>query len=405
MKTMIESKRRVVVVGASVAGTTVAKSLRSQGFEGSISLVSDEDCLPYNRPPLSKEFLSGAVNESDISLLTEDDLGKLCIDYVRGDGASFLTPELSRVRLRSGEELPYDALVIATGAAPRTLGNSEEKPFRSLEDARRVRKELEPGRDLVVVGSGFIGAEVASSARSLGAAVTVIEAQKNPFAAGLGPVVGGVLLEAHELNGVELISGSGVGDVRRLASGRSLVRLANGETREADTVVIGVGVTPNTAWLRKSGIDIQDGILTTPTCEVVGFPGIWAVGDVARWTAPNGTAHREEHWTNAVNQAELVASNIAEPRNQQTYSPRPYFWSDQYDLRLQLIGKPNPSLRAEELFPPLSGDPRRVFAYIDSDRVIAVAIFNWPKAALLARRPEMKNLDLPRFRQKMDQIR
>ncbi|MET9907978.1 FAD-dependent oxidoreductase [Streptomyces sp. NPDC006476] len=332
--------RTVAVVGASLAGLSAARSLRGQGYDGRLVIVGEEFHRPYDRPPLSKEFLAGTLGEADLVLETDDeDLGA---EWLLGARAVGLDARDRAVRLADGREVRADGVVIATGAAARTLPGSEGlagvHTLRTLDDARALRAELARGGRLVVIGGGFIGAEVASTARALGLEVTVVEAAPTPLAGPLGETMGALVSALHADHGVRLLCGVGVkglGGEKRVDA----VLLEDGRTIPADIVVVGVGARPCVEWLAGSGVDLDNGV----KCGADGrtsLAGVVAVGDCANWYDPRAGLHRRvEHWTGARERpgaaiATLLAGGAVEPG-----VPRPpYFWSDQYGIKIQFAG-------------------------------------------------------------------
>jgi NADPH-dependent 2,4-dienoyl-CoA reductase/sulfur reductase-like enzyme len=330
----------VAVVGASLAGLSAARSLRKQGYDGRLVVIGDELHRPYDRPPLSKEFLSGALGERDLALETDGE--DLRAEWLLGTRAVGLDARERTVRLADGGSVRADGIVIATGAAARQLPGSEGLAgvhvLRTLDDARALRDELAGGGRLVVIGGGFIGAEVASTARALGLDVTVVEAAPTPLAGPLGEEMGRIVSALHTDHGVRLLCGVGVkglgGETRVDA-----VLLEDGRTLPADIVVVGVGARPCVEWLEGSGIALDNGV----TCGADGrtsLAGVVAVGDCASWYDPRAGHHRRvEHWTGAQERpaaavAALLAGGAVEPG-----VPRPpYFWSDQYGVKIQFAG-------------------------------------------------------------------
>lgn len=328
------------MVGASLAGLSAARSLRKQGYGGRLILIGDELHRPYDRPPLSKDFLSGTLGEAELALETDDE--DLQAEWLLGVRATGLDHTRRVVRLGDGRQVQADGVVIATGAAARTLPGSEGlagvHTLRTLDDARALRDELARGGRLVVIGGGFIGAEVASTAYVLGLDVTVVEAAPTPLAGPLGETMGAIVSALHADHGVRLECGVGVkglsGETRVDA-----VLLEDGRSIPADIVVVGVGARPNVEWLAESGIALDDGV----KCGADGrtsLAGVVAVGDCANWYDPRAGFHRRvEHWTGARERpdaavATLLAGGAVEPG-----VPRPpYFWSDQYGVKIQFAG-------------------------------------------------------------------
>jgi NADPH-dependent 2,4-dienoyl-CoA reductase/sulfur reductase-like enzyme len=332
--------RTVAVVGASLAGLSAARSLRKQGYDGRLVLIGDELHRPYDRPPLSKAFLAGTLDEAALALETdEEDLGA---EWLLGVRATGLDHTERAVRLADGRQVRADGVVIATGAAARILPGSEGlagvHTLRTLDDARALRDELAGGGRLVVIGGGFIGAEVASTAYALGLEVTVVEAAPTPLAGPLGETMGAIVSALHADHGVGLLCGVGVkglsGETRVEA-----VLLEDGRSIPADLVVVGVGARPCVEWLEGSGVVLDNGV----KCGSDGrtsLAGVVAVGDCANWYEPRAGLHRRvEHWTGARERpdaavATLLAGGAVEPG-----VPRPpYFWSYQYGVTIQFAG-------------------------------------------------------------------
>jgi len=333
---------RVVVVGGSLAGLRACETLRSSGYTGTIALVSAEDCRPYDRPPLSKQLLAGAWEADRISLRRDDAFDALGLDEHFGVPAAGVDLDARSIVLADGDELPYDGLIIATGAHPRRLPGQPDAPhiheLRTLDDALRLRDAI--GRDdaqVVVIGAGFIGLEVAATARRAGATVTVLEGAPAPLIRGAGAELGAALAAIHPAEGVDIRCGVAVGGIE--AGG---VRLADGSLVAATAVVVGIGVVPATGWLDGSGLDLRDGVVTAPTLSTRA-PGVFAAGDLVRWVNPRFEEEmRVEHWTNAAEQGALAARNLlAESSGGElvAYAAVPFVWSDQYRHRIQFLGR------------------------------------------------------------------
>jgi NADPH-dependent 2,4-dienoyl-CoA reductase/sulfur reductase-like enzyme len=330
--------KRIAVVGGSLAGLSAARALRKQGYDGSLALISDETRPPYDRPPLSKSFLAGETTEAEISLLSAGET--LDADWRTGVAATGLHPGRRAVELSDGSELTVDGVVLATGARPRLPWPALPgvQVLRTLDDALALRARLLPGARLVVVGAGFIGAEVASTARAAGLDVTVIEALAAPLSAVLGNELGAVIAGLHAAHGVRLLCGVGVS---RLLGQQQVtgVELADGRVIRADVVLVGVGVQPNVEWLAGSGLQIAHGV----QCDaygLTGIPAVVAVGDCASWYEPALDAHhRLEHWTGARERAVIAAGSLLSGGEQRAAGRPPYFWSDQYGRTLQVAGR------------------------------------------------------------------
>lgn len=372
-----------VVVGASLGGLRTAQSLRSVGFEGRITLVGDEIHAPYNRPPLSKQVLAGEWEPERTALTDDAGLAKLDMDLRLGQRATDLDLADRSIGLHGGERIGFDALVVATGASPRRLPDTPAVDgihlLRTLDDAIALGAALDGASRLVVVGAGFIGAEVAATARGRGLEVTLLEALPVPLSRGLGPVLGPAVAAIHGDHGVDLRCAAAVAGIE--GEGRvERVLLSDGSTVEADLVVVGIGVAPNTEWLEGSGLELRDGVVCDELCQAVGAPGVWAVGDVARWHNPLFEEEmRVEHWTNAVDQARSVASNIAGVPV--PYAPVPYVWSDQYGSKIQVLGRPGAADEVEVASGSL--EERRFVALTHrDDRLTAVVGLDEPRMVM-----------------------
>jgi NADPH-dependent 2,4-dienoyl-CoA reductase/sulfur reductase-like enzyme len=321
---------RVVIAGASAAGLSAAETLRRSGHSGTIMLIGSEPVAAYDRPPLSKEILSGAWTPDRISLRTQADLDALDLDARYGVAASGLDLGTRTVALSDGTEVAFDGLIVATGVRPRKLPGAPAHVLRSLDDALALKGSLGPGSRLVVVGAGFLGAEVAAVAVGLGTEVIVVEPAAVPLAHAVGEDVGSMLAQAHQDHGVDLRTDTGVAEV--VPAG---VRLQDGSVIEADAVLVAIGSLPNTEWLVGSGLTVDNGVVCDEFCAAA--PGVYGAGDVARWDNPLfGTSMRIEHRTNAAEQGMAAARNLLGA--QRPFAPVPYFWSDQYDMKIRAYG-------------------------------------------------------------------
>lgn len=361
---------RLVVIGASLAGLRAVEAARKAGHEGPVVLIGDEQHLPYDRPPLSKAYLEAGEPESTAFREEQHLVEELGVELRLGAPASGLDPD-SREVVVGGDRVPYDALVVATGARARTLPQAADlagvHPLRTLDDAVAVRRELDRGVKVVVVGAGFIGSEVASGARRRGLDVTVVEALETPLVRACGEAPGRWIAGLHERNGTRLLCGSGV--ARMHGTGRvEAVELTDGTVLDADLVIVGVGATPNTEWLDGSGVVLDNGVVCDETLAS-SVPGVYAAGDVANWVNPVfGRRQRLEHWTSAAEQGAAAARNALDPANAKPYRTVPYFWSDWYGSRIQFVGSP----QADEVL-LVDGDPesggRWVALYRSGDRL------------------------------------
>ncbi|GAB4079125.1 FAD-dependent oxidoreductase [Modestobacter muralis] len=380
----------VLVVGASIGGVRTAQALRSEGFDGRIVLVGAEPHAPYDKPPLSKQFLSGAWELEKVLLLTAEQAAADGIELRLGSPATRLDVAGSRLLLADGEALDYDKLVVATGASARPSPWRPESGVhvvRTLDDSRHLADALRQDGPVVVVGGGFIGAEVAATARGLGHDVTVVDPMPTPIGRVVGPEIGSIFAELHHRHDVATRFGLGVEGVEGVA-GNLRVRLTDGSTLNAATVVVGIGAVPNDGWLADSGLAVENGVLCDEYSRAVDAPDVFAVGDVARWFHPGYREHvRVEHWTNAVEQAVIAAHNIAHPDDLRPHSPVEYVWSDQYDWKAQIVGRPVLGVR-HEIIGTLEGErPRGAVLYQDdADRLCGAVTVNWPRALVQCRR-------------------
>ena len=373
--------KSVTIVGASLAGMRAAESLRREGFDGTVTVVGDETEAPYDRPPLSKQILAGEWEPPRIALYDDEALGDLQLSWRLGSRAVGFEAASRTVTLADGERLTADGVVIATGARPRTLADTEHLAgvytLRTLADSLAIRAEFDATpRRVVVVGAGLIGAEVAATARGRGLDVTLVELAEIPQERVLGSEMGEIWGEIHRDHGVDLRLGVGVASI--FGDDRvERVVLSDGTRLDADVVVVGVGVIPNTEWLEGSGLQLADGVVCDETC--LAAPGVVAAGDVARWTNPLfGQAMRVEHWDNAVEQGMAVARRLLAGNDGAVFAPVPWFWSDQYDRKIQLAGR---SMSADEVVVVTGSLAERRFAaiYGQKGRIVAVLGFNRPR--------------------------
>ncbi|MFF0246739.1 NAD(P)/FAD-dependent oxidoreductase [Streptosporangium sandarakinum] len=360
-----------MVVGAGLAGVRSVEALRARGFAGTITLIGEERHRPYDRPPLSKAVLLGGTD----STVVDSDLGALEVSFRPGAAAKGLRPGV--VETTEGE-LPYDGLVIATGARPvRLLGDGPQHVLRTIDDALGLRALFAPGVKVAVVGAGWIGAEVTTAARRAGCEVTVVEAADVPLAAALGPV-GAWTVPWYEQAGVDLRLGSAVASVDHGG-----LTLAGGSAVEADVVVTGVGVRPAVEWLAGSGIGLDDGVVTDEHLRT-SLPGVVAVGDCAAWWSRRyGRRLRVEHWDNALNAPEVaVASLMGE---EAVYDPVPYFWSEQFGHMVQYAGRHDGGRMVMRGDP--GTDPKWGACWVDDrDRLVAVLSVDRPRDLVQGRR-------------------
>lgn len=415
----------VAIVGGSLAGLRAAETLRSDGFKGTIHFIGEETRLPYDRPPLSKEVLGGKMEVADAGLIPQEAFDALRLELHLGKRAAGLDAERKAVKLEkvgtgdarsdnsnagrneaggeeaegATEEVTADGIVIATGARPRELPGAEGiggvYTLRTMEDCLSLKAEFEAGPKVAVIGAGFIGAEVAATARGLGLDTTVVEMLATPLARVLGDAMGQVMADLHRENGVDLRLGVGVNGVVAGEDGRvASVELSDGTSIAADVVVVGIGVVPNTEWLEGSGLEIDNGVVCDET--LLAAPGITAAGDAARW--PNrrfGETMRVEHWDNAIEQGIAAArrllaggwegseadsdeSGSGEAGDAVPFTPVPWFWSDQYDRKIQLAGRSSPDGKVEVVAGSL--EERRFAAIYEREgKLVGVLGMNRPR--------------------------
>ncbi|MFG1926403.1 NAD(P)/FAD-dependent oxidoreductase [Cryptosporangium sp. NPDC048952] len=330
----------VLVVGGAMAGIRTAEGLRRMKFAGRVVVLEAGTDLLYDRPALSKQILTDGAEAAAVMLRTADELAAANVELVRGHRAVSADVDARTVTLDDGTTWSYRDLVVATGSTPRRLPGAEDRPgvhyLRTLDDALALRSAVRAAQRVVVVGAGFIGSEVAAAAAAAATSVTVVEPFAQPLGRVLGDVVGERLARLHRSRGVDLRLGRTVTRVQPDLT----VLLDDGSELQADVVVVGIGATPNTEWLDGSGLDVRDGVVCDEFCRA-SAEHVYAVGDVARW--PNSLfdeSMRIEHWTNAVEQAGVLAWNLTHPLAPRAYAPVPYVWSDQYGSRLQIVGRP-----------------------------------------------------------------
>jgi NADPH-dependent 2,4-dienoyl-CoA reductase/sulfur reductase-like enzyme len=367
---------QVVVVGAGVAGTLAAETLRREGYDGGLTIVGAERHAPYHRPPLSKKLLTGQVHRAGIDMAPQFDIDARVL---REASALKLDMSSRTVDVRDGDSdlsVPFDGLVIASGAVPREWPGGAVPEgvllLRTVEDCLAIREGLKARPRVVVVGGGFIGAEVAASCRWLGLEVVLIQKSSGPMYSALGQEMADCWAQLHRAHGVDVRVGVGVeafvGDGHIEA-----VELTDGSQVRADLVVVGLGVTPATGWLDGSGLRVDHGVVCDATGAAEGATDVVAAGDVARWWHPLYEQHlRIEHWDFAARQGAAAARTLlAGSDGAQAFAEVPYFWSDQYDVKLQMLGVPT-GYDAVEI---VEGDAREwqfVAAYGRAGRTVAV---------------------------------
>ena len=355
----------VVIVGGGLAAARTAEQLRRSEYTGRITIVSDEVHLPYDRPPLSKEVLRKEVD--DVALKPREWYDEKDITLRLGSAATGLDTAGQTVTLDDGTVLGYDELVIATGLVPRRIPAFPDlegiRVLRSFDESMALRSHASAARHAVVVGAGFIGCEVAASLRSLGVDVVLVEPQPTPLASVLGEQIGELVARLHRDEGVDVRLGVGVAEVRGQGHVDTVV-LTDGTELTADLVVVGIGSRPATKWLDGSGIEVDNGVI----CDEAGrtsAPNVWALGDVASWRDATGHQARVEHWSNVTDQARVVVPALL-GQDVPTNVVVPYFWSDQYDVKIQCLGEPE----ANDVVHLVEDDGRKFLAYYERDGVL-----------------------------------
>lgn len=354
-----------MIVGGGLAAARTAEQLRRSEYGGAITIVSDENHLPYDRPPLSKEVLR--AESDDITLKPAEFYAENDITLMLGQAATSVDTVAKTLTLADGSVVHYDELVIATGLVPKRISSFPALAgihvLRSYDECLALRSEAGDATRAVVVGAGFIGCEVAASLRGLGVDVVLVEPQPAPLASVLGEQIGNMVARLHRAEGVDVRCGVGVAEV----SGADRVRkvtLSDGTELDADLVVVGIGSHPATGWLDGSGITVDNGVV----CDEFGrttAPHVWAIGDVASWLDPVGEQVRVEHWSNVADQARAMVPAMLgqEPAAAVTV---PYFWSDQYDVKIQCLGEPE----ATDTVHVVHDDGRKFLAYYERDGVV-----------------------------------
>jgi len=380
-------KAPIVVVGASLAGLRAATAIRAAGYDGELVIVGEEERLPYTRPPLSKGVLQGVEDPESTDLGGAD----LEVSWRLGARAGALDREAGRLVLADGEQIPYSRLVVATGSRPRQWMGPGARlaglhTLRTLDDSLRLRDQLLRRPRLVTIGAGFIGCEVAATARALGLEVTMVDVAERPLAA-FGASIGDWVERIHRARGVDVRLGVGV-DAVEGAERVEAVRLADGTRIAADLAVVALGALPEVEWLRDSGLAIGPGVRCNATLTSVTDPDVLAAGDAAAWPHPlaRQNAIRVEHWTNAAEGGRLAGRNaLRAPGERERYESVPRMWSDQYGIRIQVAGLPEPAGPERVLEADPSGD-RLVAACPDSGPIRAAVAIAAPRRMVWYRR-------------------
>jgi 3-phenylpropionate/trans-cinnamate dioxygenase ferredoxin reductase component len=356
----------VVIVGGGLAAARTAEQLRRSEYAGPITIVSDEDHLPYDRPPLSKEVLRSETD--DVTLKPAEFYEENDITVVLGKAARSVDTAAQTVTLSDGSSIAYDDLVIATGLVPKRIPSFPDLEgihvLRSFDESLALRQQAASARRAVVVGAGFIGCEVAASLRGMGVDVVLVEPQPSPLASVLGEQIGSLVARLHRAEGVDVRCGVGVAEVGGAEKVQKVV-LADGTELDADLVVVGIGSHPATGWLEGTGIEVDNGVV----CDAAGrasAPHVWAIGDVASWRHTLGHQVRVEHWSNVADQARALVPAMFGQDAPAAVSV-PYFWSDQYDVKIQCLGEPE----ATDTVHVVEDDGRKFLAFYERDGVVA----------------------------------
>jgi len=385
----------VVIVGAGLGAVRVAENLRADSYDKAITLIGAEPHPPYDRPPLSKSVLLG--KEDRVDLKPEDFYADSDITLRMGSTVTAVDTDAGTVTVRDerGEQstVAYETLVLATGLRPRAFPGTDAMSgvhtLRTYADALAVRSAIDSAQNAVVIGAGFIGCEVAASLSSQGVSVTIVEPAPTPLALALGPRIGALVTRMHETNGVTVRTGVGVAEiVAREGGAVREIRLDDGSVLPADLVVAGIGSVPVTDYLDGSDIEIAPrsaggGI----ACDARGrtsAPGVYAVGDVANWLDATGVTRRVEHWNHTVEQAAVVAADITGAQG--VTAAVPYFWSDQFDLKIQVLGDP----RADDDVHVVSDDGKKFLAYYSRDGILTAVVGAGKVGAVMKTRPKLQ---------------
>ncbi|SDC96820.1 Reductase C-terminal [Mycolicibacterium neoaurum] len=370
MKTHVANTGGIVIVGGGLAGARTAEQLRRAEYDGPITIVSDEQHLPYDRPPLSKEVLRNA--DHDVVLKPQEFYDEARITLRLGNGVTAVDTAAKTLTLADGSTLVYDELVIATGLEPKRIPSFPDlegiRVLRSLGESAELREHASSARKAVIIGAGFIGCEVAASLRQLGVDVVIVEPQPTPLASVLGEKIGALVTRLHEAEGVQVRCGVGVDSVSGDGKVEKVV-LSDGTELDADIVVVGIGSRPVTGFLDGSGVEVDNGVV----CDSAGRTNVehvWAIGDVASWRNEAGHQERVEHWSNVAEQARVLVPALLGREPASAAVSVPYFWSDQYDVKIQCLGEP----AADDVVHLVSDDGRKFLAYYERDGVLTAVV-------------------------------
>ena len=376
----------IVVVGGGLAAARTAEQLRRAEYSGPITIISDEEHLPYDRPPLSKEVLRAETD--DVFLKPPEYYDENDITVRLGSGATKLDTEAQTVTLANGEVIGYDELVIATGLVPRRIPSLPDlegiRMLRTFDESLAMREHAGEASRAVIIGAGFIGCEVAASLRKLGVEVTLVEPQPTPLASVLGEQIGELVARLHRAEGVDVRCGVGVSGVTGTDHVEKVV-LSDGAELDADLVVVGIGSRPSTDWLEGSGVAVDNGVV----CDAAGrtsAPNVWAIGDVSSWQDVAGHQVRVEHWSNVAEQARVIVPALLGTDAPSTVVV-PYFWSDQYDVKIQCLGEPE----ADDVVHVVEDDGRKFLAYYERDGVVVGVVGGGMPGKVMKARSKIAN--------------
>ncbi|MCU1696526.1 MAG: pyridine nucleotide-disulfide oxidoreductase [Mycobacterium sp.] len=376
----------IVIVGGGLAASRTAEQLRRAEYAGPITIVSDEDHLPYDRPPLSKEVLRAETD--DVALKPAEFYAENDITLLLGSGATKLDTTAQTVTLANGDVIGYDELVIATGLVPKRIPSLPDlegiRVLRTFDESLALRRHAESAERAVIVGAGFIGCEVAASLRKHGVQVTLVEPQPSPLASVLGRQIGDLVARLHRSEGVDVRCGVGVAGVTGTNHVEKVV-LTDGTELDADIVVVGIGSRPSTDWLDGSGVEVDNGVV----CDTAGrtsAPNVWAIGDVASWQDVSGHQVRVEHWSNVADQARTIVPTMLGGEAPSTVVV-PYFWSDQYDVKIQCLGEPE----ADDIVHVVEDDGRKFLAFYEREGVVVGVVGGGMPGKVMKQRSKIAN--------------
>jgi NADPH-dependent 2,4-dienoyl-CoA reductase/sulfur reductase-like enzyme len=365
----VSTNHGIVIVGGGLGAVRTAEQLRRAKYDGPIMIVGEESHLPYDRPPLSKEVLRSEVD--DVTLKPAEFYQEKDITLRLGSAVRSLDTAAQSLTLADGSVLGYDELVIATGLVPKRIPSFPDlegiRVLRSFDDCLALRGQAGSARRAVIVGAGFIGCEVAASLRGLGVDVVLVEPQPTPLASVLGERIGSLVTRLHQAEGVDVRTGVGVAEVSGTGHVEKVV-LSDGGELDADLVVVGIGSRPATGWLQGSGVEVDNGVI----CDSAGrtsAPNVWALGDVASWRNTAGHQVRVEHWSNVADQARVIVPALL-GQDTPPVVVVPYFWSDQYDVKIQCLGEP----LATDTVHVVEDDGRKFLAYYERDGVLVAVV-------------------------------